>query len=134
MRTSVTSAWWRPYWQEWAPTNGSSPEDVGPSWRIGRLTGCCSAARISGRRSIRKDGRPAGELRRQREALDRLAAPCRKPLVFSTLRYQGGADSYLRVLNAERDLFQGQLAQAQLRLQELLAFVDLYRALGGGLQ
>jgi multidrug efflux system outer membrane protein len=53
---------------------------------------------------------------------------------LSTLRYQGGADSYLQVLNAERDLFQGQLAQAQLRLQELLAFVDLYRALGGGLQ
>ena len=52
---------------------------------------------------------------------------------LSTLRYQGGADSYLRVLSAERDLFQGQLTQAQLRLEELLAFVDLYRALGGGL-
>jgi multidrug efflux system outer membrane protein len=51
---------------------------------------------------------------------------------LSTLRYQGGADSYLQVLSAERDLFQGQLAQAQLRLQELIAFVDLYRALGGG--
>jgi multidrug efflux system outer membrane protein len=40
----------------------------------------------------------------------------------------------LQVLSAERDLFQGQLALAQLRLQELLSFVDLYRALGGGWQ
>ena len=53
---------------------------------------------------------------------------------LSTLRYQRGADSYLQVLSAERDLFQGQLALAQLRLQELLSFVDLYRALGGGWQ
>ena len=53
---------------------------------------------------------------------------------LSTLRYQGGTDSYLQVLSAERDLFQGQLTQAQLRLQELLTFVDLYRALGGGWQ
>jgi multidrug resistance efflux pump len=52
---------------------------------------------------------------------------------LSTLRYQGGADSYLRVLSAERDLFQGQLTQAQLRLEELLACVYLNRALGGGL-
>ena len=40
----------------------------------------------------------------------------------------------LQVLNAESDLFQAQLAQAQLRLQELLAYVDFYRALGGGWQ
>jgi hypothetical protein len=36
------------------------------------------------------------------------------------------ADSYLRVLSAERDSFQGQLVHAQLRLGEWLAFVDLY--------
>jgi len=53
---------------------------------------------------------------------------------LSTLRYQGGADSYLQVLTAESALFQGQLTQAQLRLEESLAFVDLYRALGGGWQ
>jgi outer membrane protein TolC len=53
---------------------------------------------------------------------------------LSTLRYQGGRDSYLQVLDAERNLFQGQLALAKLRLQETLWFVQIYRALGGGWQ
>jgi len=53
---------------------------------------------------------------------------------LSTLRYQGGLDSYLQVLDAERNLFQGELALAQLREQELLSVVQLYRALGGGWQ
>ena len=53
---------------------------------------------------------------------------------LSTLRYRGGLDSYLQVLDAERNLFQGQLALAQLRRQELVSIVQLYRALGGGWQ
>jgi multidrug efflux system outer membrane protein len=53
---------------------------------------------------------------------------------LSTLRYQGGLDSYLQVLDAERNLFQGQLALAKLRLQESISFVQIYRALGGGWQ
>ena len=53
---------------------------------------------------------------------------------LSTLRYRGGLDSYLQVLDAERNLFQGELALAQLRRQELIAIVQLYRALGGGWQ
>jgi NodT family efflux transporter outer membrane factor (OMF) lipoprotein len=72
--------------------------------------------------------------REQRSQQDHLVQALAEATRLSTLRYQGGADSYLQVLSAERDLFQGQLAQAQLRLQELLAFVDLYRALGGGWQ
>lgn len=51
---------------------------------------------------------------------------------LSTLRYRGGLDSYLQVLDAQRNLFQGQLLLAQLRRNELLAVVQLYRALGGG--
>ena len=72
--------------------------------------------------------------REQRGQQDHLVQALAETVRLSTLRYQGGTDSYLQVLSAERDLFQGQLAQAQLRLQELLAFVDLYRALGGGWQ
>ena len=53
---------------------------------------------------------------------------------LSTLRYRGGLDSYLQVLDAERNLFQGQLVLAQLRRQELVSIVQLYRALGGGWQ
>ncbi len=53
---------------------------------------------------------------------------------LSRLRYRGGLDSYLQVLDSERNLFQGQLTLAQLRLQELRSLVQLYRALGGGWQ
>jgi len=51
---------------------------------------------------------------------------------LSMLRYRGGLDSYLQVLDAQRSLFTVQLSLAQLRLQERVAVVDLYRALGGG--
>jgi outer membrane protein TolC len=53
---------------------------------------------------------------------------------LSNQRYRGGLDSYLQVLDAERNLFQGELALARLRLQGMLSFVDIYRALGGGWQ
>jgi efflux transporter, outer membrane factor (OMF) lipoprotein, NodT family len=53
---------------------------------------------------------------------------------LSTLRYQGGLDSYLQVLDAERNLFQGELVLARLRRDELISIVSLYRALGGGWQ
>ncbi len=53
---------------------------------------------------------------------------------LSTLRYQGGLDSFLQVLDARRNLFTGELLLAQLRREELLSIVRLYRALGGGWQ
>jgi NodT family efflux transporter outer membrane factor (OMF) lipoprotein len=53
---------------------------------------------------------------------------------LSRMRYEGGLDSYLQVLDAERNLFQGQLALARLRRDELVSVVQLYRALGGGWQ
>jgi NodT family efflux transporter outer membrane factor (OMF) lipoprotein len=53
---------------------------------------------------------------------------------LSRLRYEGGLDSFLQVLDSERNLFQGQLVLAQLRLLELQSVVRLYQALGGGWQ
>lgn len=50
------------------------------------------------------------------------------------LRYRGGVDTQLNALDADRDLFQAQLDLAQIRLQELLTVVQLYKALGGGWQ
>ena len=47
-------------------------------------------------------------------------------------RYEGGVDNYLQVLDAQRNLFQGELDLARLRQQELASIVQLYRALGGG--
>jgi outer membrane protein, multidrug efflux system len=56
----------------------------------------------------------------------------RKRLAY--LRYRGGVDTQLNALDADRDLFQAQLALAQVRLSELLSVVQLYKALGGGWQ
>jgi NodT family efflux transporter outer membrane factor (OMF) lipoprotein len=74
------------------------------------------------------------DTREQRRRQDELVHALEETTRLSNLRYQGGMDSYLQVLDAERNLFQGQLTLAQIRLQELLSFVHLYRALGGGWQ
>jgi NodT family efflux transporter outer membrane factor (OMF) lipoprotein len=50
------------------------------------------------------------------------------------VRYQGGVDTQLNALDADRDLFQAELSLAQIRLSELLSVVQLYKALGGGWQ
>ena len=70
----------------------------------------------------------------QRAQEELLLKALRETSRLSTLRYQGGLDSYLQVLDAERNRFQGELALAQLREQEVLSVVQLYRALGGGWQ
>jgi NodT family efflux transporter outer membrane factor (OMF) lipoprotein len=72
--------------------------------------------------------------RDQRIEEEKLVNALYQSVQLSTLRYRGGLDSYLQVLDAERSLFGGQLTLAQLRLQELQSVVQLYRALGGGWQ
>jgi NodT family efflux transporter outer membrane factor (OMF) lipoprotein len=72
--------------------------------------------------------------RAQRIEEEKLVTALMQSVELSTLRYRGGLDSYLQVLDAERNLFGGQLTLAQLQLQELQAVVQLYRALGGGWQ
>ena len=74
------------------------------------------------------------DTREQRRQQDQLVHALEETTRLSNLRYQGGMDSYLQVLDAERNLFQSRLSLARLRLQELLSFVQLYRALGGGWQ
>ena len=72
--------------------------------------------------------------REQRQQQDQLVRALTETTRLSDLRYQGGLDSYLQVLDAQRNLFQGRLALARLRLGELLSFVQVYKALGGGWQ
>jgi len=50
------------------------------------------------------------------------------------LRYRGGVDTQLNALDADRNLFNAELSLAQTRRNELLALVQLYKALGGGWQ
>ena len=50
------------------------------------------------------------------------------------MRYQGGVDTLLNALDADRDLFSAELDLARTRRDELQAMVQLYKALGGGWQ
>jgi multidrug efflux system outer membrane protein len=49
-------------------------------------------------------------------------------------RYDTGLANYLEILNADQELFDQELQLAQTRGSELVAYVQLYRALGGGWQ
>lgn len=50
------------------------------------------------------------------------------------VRYRGGVDTLLNALDADREQFQAELNLAQIRRDELLTVVQLYKALGGGWQ
>jgi len=54
-------------------------------------------------------------------------------LKLSQQRYENGVSSSLDVLDAQRELFTAQQALVQARLLRLTNAVDLYRALGGGI-
>ena len=71
------------------------------------------------------------EIRAQQELL---VATLQERSRLSYVRYQGGIDTLLNALDADRDLFDAELRLAQTRRNELLAMVQLYRALGGGWQ
>jgi outer membrane protein, multidrug efflux system len=72
--------------------------------------------------------------RESREKQELLVASLKDRLRLAYMRYRGGVDTQLNALDADRDLFSGQLTLAQLRLQEILSVVQLYKALGGGWQ
>ena len=66
-----------------------------------------------------------GEQAREVTALD-------KSVRLSTERYLAGKASYYEVLEAQQQLFPAELGLARTRLNERLAVVALYKALGGG--
>jgi multidrug efflux system outer membrane protein len=51
---------------------------------------------------------------------------------LSNVRYDKGYTSYLEVLTTEQSLFRVQLQYSQLKQRYLNAYVNLYKALGGG--
>jgi multidrug efflux system outer membrane protein len=75
--------------------------------------------------------RKVKEIRAQQESLVTTLQD-RSRLAY--LRYQGGVDTQLNALDADRDLFAAELGLAQTKRNELLALVQLYKALGGGWQ
>jgi len=77
--------------------------------------------------TVKKLGEARLELEDGVEALTNAAA-------LSRSRYDAGLASYLEILNADQQLFDQELQLAQVRGEEMRAFVELYRALGGGWQ
>lgn len=73
----------------------------------------------------------AGEIRAQQELL---VAAVRDRVRLAYMRYYGGVDTFLNALTADQSLFADELQLAQDRRNELLAVVQLYKALGGGWQ
>jgi len=64
--------------------------------------------------------------------LTRAVAALQRAVEIALDRYLYGLSSYLEVLDSEERLFPAQNAQAEVRLNRLLAYVQLYKALGGG--
>jgi multidrug efflux system outer membrane protein len=75
--------------------------------------------------------RRSQEFRATQEQLLRSAQDARR---LAELRYQGGATSYLEVLDSDTRLFSAEVGLVQAQRDELAAFVEIYRALGGGWQ
>lgn len=56
----------------------------------------------------------------------------RRSLHLARLRYDNGYSSYLEVLDAERTLFEVEISLASAQRDQLVAVIEIYRALGGG--
>lgn len=66
------------------------------------------------------------------EAQLALEAASEEYLVLATKRYRNGVLAYLQVLDAQRQLFDAQIAVSFSRQAQLTSLVALYKALGGG--
>jgi outer membrane protein, multidrug efflux system len=75
--------------------------------------------------------RKTREFRTQEELLFQSAQDAAR---LSHMRYTGGVTGYLEVLTNETNAFSAELGLVQAQLNELLALVQLYQALGGGWQ
>jgi multidrug efflux system outer membrane protein len=75
--------------------------------------------------------RKTREVRAQRELL---VATLTDRSRLAYMRYTGGVSNLLEALDADRELFDAELSLAQVRRDELLTVVQLYKALGGGWQ
>ena len=71
-------------------------------------------------------------LRDETASRERQTIAARSAAFLARARYDGGVTSYLEVLVAERSLFQAESAAVATKRAQLVAIVDLYKALGGG--
>jgi multidrug efflux system outer membrane protein len=71
-------------------------------------------------------------LNKELNARQRMLTAARQALELSRARYESGYTSYLELMDAERSLFEMEILVSSVRQQQLNAYVELYRALGGG--
>ncbi|MHC5129430.1 efflux transporter outer membrane subunit [Pseudomonas inefficax] len=71
-------------------------------------------------------------LRREEIARKALADTSRASLVLAKARYEGGVDSHLRYLDAQRNTYLNEAAAIDASIERQKSLVDLFRALGGG--
>lgn len=64
--------------------------------------------------------------------LERQVAALQDSVRLSTVRFTGGLANYYEVLEAQQQLFPAENSLARTQLNQLVAVVQLYRALGGG--
>jgi multidrug efflux system outer membrane protein len=74
------------------------------------------------------------KLAEERRTRERLVGATKDGYRLADARYEGGVSSFLEVLDAQRLLFRSQIELVQVRRDQLVAVVQLYRALGGGWQ
>jgi multidrug efflux system outer membrane protein len=68
----------------------------------------------------------------QVEADDALVQASSESFRLSNMRFTGGVDSYLGVLDSQRLLYSAQQSLVNAKLARLQNLVTLYKALGGG--
>jgi outer membrane protein, multidrug efflux system len=68
----------------------------------------------------------------QRDALEQQVVALKESVDLALQRYDAGRATYFEVLEAEQLLFPSQDALAQTQRDQLIAVVNLYKALGGG--
>ncbi|MBM9485423.1 efflux transporter outer membrane subunit [Pseudomonas sp. ICBG1301] len=71
-------------------------------------------------------------LRREESARRALADTSSESLKLAKARYEGGIDSHLRYLDAQRTNFVNETTFIEVSTQRQIALVDLFRSLGGG--
>ena len=122
------------------------PRLVGPIFDAGRGKARSDAAKAQASEALANHERAAKQAFREAadsinshlktgqisKELTSLVDSNRKVATVANDRFQGGASSYLEVLDAERSLFNSELELADARRDRLLSVVRAYRALGGG--
>ena len=74
------------------------------------------------------------KLKSVRAEQEKQVAALAESVKLSTARYDGGLSSYLEVLDADQQYYGAQNSLARTLGSQLIAYVQLYRALGGGWQ